>query len=173
GYIIENENDAIAMTEAPETVGQFLKQRYRWSFGVMQTFWKHRSALFNSEYKSLGLIALPNILLFQFIIPIFSPIADVLMIFGLFTENAGKIGKYYLLFMMVDAAIAMLAFIFEKEKLYKLLWLIPQRFAYRWLMYIVLFRSYRRAIKGELQNWGVLKRTGNVKDIGLEKAPTA
>jgi hypothetical protein len=37
-------------------------------------------------------------------------------------------------------------------------------------MYIVLFRSFRRAIKGELQNWGVLKRTGNVKDIAAPDA---
>jgi cellulose synthase/poly-beta-1,6-N-acetylglucosamine synthase-like glycosyltransferase len=165
GYQIENENAAIAMTEAPETVRQFLKQRYRWSFGVMQTFWKHRDALFNRNTPSLGWIALPNMLLFQFIIPVFSPLADLVMICGLFTENAGKIGRYYLLFMIVDAAIALLAFSFEKEKIYKLLWLIPQRLAYRWLMYIVLFRSLKRAIKGELQNWGVLKRTGNVKDM--------
>ncbi len=169
GYLIENENAAIAMTEAPESVKQFLKQRFRWSFGVMQTFWKHREALFNSNYKALGWIALPNILLFQFIIPVFSPLADLLMIVGLFTDNAGKIGKYYLLFMIVDSAIALLAFTFEKEKLRKLLWLIPQRFGYRWLMYIVLFRAYQRAIKGELQNWGVLKRTGNVKDIPVSE----
>jgi hypothetical protein len=32
-------------------------------------------------------------------------------------------------------------------------------------MYIVLFRSYKKAIKGELQQWGVLKRTGKVKNI--------
>lgn len=167
GYIVENENKAIAMTEAPETVKQFLKQRFRWSFGVMQTFWKHREALFNDNYKSLGWIALPNILLFQFIIPVFSPLADILMIFGLLTDNAAKIGNYYLLFMIVDSAIALMAFSFEKEKLSKLVWLIPQRFAYRWLMYIVLFRSFRRAIKGELQQWGVLKRTGNVKDVSV------
>jgi hypothetical protein len=30
-------------------------------------------------------------------------------------------------------------------------------------MYYVLFRSYMKAVKGELQTWGVLKRTGNVK----------
>jgi cellulose synthase/poly-beta-1,6-N-acetylglucosamine synthase-like glycosyltransferase/spore germination protein YaaH/peptidoglycan/xylan/chitin deacetylase (PgdA/CDA1 family) len=165
GYHIENENAAIAMTEAPETIKQFLKQRLRWTFGVMQTFWKHRDALFNNNYKALGWIALPNILLFQFIIPFFSPLADLLMIFGLFTENAGKIGKYYLLFMLVDTAIALVAFTFEKEKLHKLFWLIPQRLGYRWLMYIVLFGSFKRAIKGELQHWGVLRRTGNVKDL--------
>lgn len=131
----------------------------------MQTFWKHRDALFNSKYKFLGWVALPNILVFQFIIPIFSPLADVLMVIGILTGNAGKILPYYLLFMLVDAVIALLAFLFEKEKLYKLIWLIPQRLAYRWLMYVVLFRSLKKAIKGELQHWGVLKRTGNVKDL--------
>ena len=29
-------------------------------------------------------------------------------------------------------------------------------------MYYVIFKSYMKAIKGELQSWGVLKRTGNV-----------
>ncbi|MCY7420641.1 MAG: glycosyltransferase [Chitinophagaceae bacterium] len=171
GYKVENENGAIALTEAPESVQQFLKQRFRWSFGVMQTFWKHRDALFSNRYKSLGWIALPNMLLFQFIIPFFSPLADVLMIAGLFTENVGNIGRYYLLFMLVDLSIALMAFSFEKEKVYKLAWLIPQRFGYRWLMYVVLFRSFRRAIKGELQSWGVLKRTGNVKDFATENIP--
>ncbi|WP_260394278.1 hypothetical protein [Elizabethkingia anophelis] len=47
----------------------------------------------------------------------------------------------------------------------KIIWLIPQRIIYRWLMLIILFKSLRKALKGELQSWGVLKRTGNVKDI--------
>jgi hypothetical protein len=42
---------------------------------------------------------------------------------------------------------------------------LPQRLIYRWLMLAVLFKAYRRALKGELQHWGVLKRTGNVKDV--------
>lgn len=165
GYIVANEPKAWAYTEAPETLKQFFKQRFRWTFGVMQTFWKHKDALFNDKYKSLGWIALPDILLFKYIIPLFSPIGDFLMIVGLFSDNRGKIGKYYLVFLLVDTLIAGIAFIFEKEKAWKLFWLIPQRLIYRWLMIIVLFRSFRRAIKGELQHWGVLKRTGNVKDI--------
>jgi len=62
----------------------------------------------------------------------------------------------------VDAAVSITAYLFEKEKMYKLVWLIPQRFVYRLLMYVVLFRSIRKAIKGETQAWGILKRTGNV-----------
>jgi cellulose synthase/poly-beta-1,6-N-acetylglucosamine synthase-like glycosyltransferase len=165
GYIVANEPKAIALTEAPESLKQFMKQRFRWSFGVMQTFWKHKDALFNSKYKSLGWIALPDILLFKYIIPLFTPIADLLMLFGLLTESRGKIGEYYLVFLLVDALIAGIAFLFAKEKPYKLIWLIPQRLIYRWLMLIVLFRSLKRALKGELQHWGVLKRTGNVKDV--------
>lgn len=167
GYRIQNENQAIAMTEAPESVKQFVKQRTRWSFGVMQTFWKHRETLFNPKYKGLGIWAMPNILVFQFIIPTFSPLADLFMIFGLFSGNAAKIAIYYLIFMLVDASVSIYAHVFEKKKLFKLLWIIPQRFGYRWIMYVVLFKSYRKAIKGELQSWGVLKRSGNVADVNI------
>lgn len=163
GYVIENENHAVALTEAPENLHQFVKQRVRWCFGVMQTFWKHRGSLFSTRQKGFGLWALPNMLVFQYIIPTFSPLADLLMLLGLFTGNAAQIFAYYLLFLAVDASVSIMAYLFEHEKLWVLLWIIPQRFFYRWIMYYVLFKSYLKAIKGELQQWGVLKRTGNVK----------
>lgn len=165
GYIIEDEPSAIALTEAPENVKQFMKQRFRWSFGILQTFWKHRNLLFSNRNKALGWIAMPDMLLFKYIIPFFSPLADVFMLLGLLTGNAHKIGIYYGVFLLVDACIAALAFAFEKERYQRLVWLVPQRLIYRWLILVVLFRSIRRAIKGELQHWGVLKRTGNVKEV--------
>jgi cellulose synthase/poly-beta-1,6-N-acetylglucosamine synthase-like glycosyltransferase len=164
GYSIKNENAAIALTEAPESLGQFLKQRFRWSFGVMQSFWKNRDALFNSTYGSLGLVALPNILIFQILIPLIAPFADLFMIIGIATGNGAIILTYYGLFMLIDLAVAVMAFAFERESGWKLLWLIPQRLVYRWLMLYVLYRSMRRAIRGQLQSWGVLKRTGNVAE---------
>lgn len=164
GYVVKNENNAIALTEAPETVKMFLKQRFRWSFGVMQSFWKNRDALFNSDYGTLGWVALPNILIFQILIPLVAPLADFFMIIGLLTGNAAHILQYYGIFMLVDVSVALVAFLFEKENVLKLVWIIPQRLAYRWLMLYVLFKSIRRALKGELQSWGVLKRTGNVRE---------
>ena len=165
GYVIENENRAVAMTEAPEKLKQFIKQRTRWCFGVMQTFWKHRGAMLVPKYKGLGMWALPNMLVFQFIIPTFSPIADVLMFLGLFSGDVLKVLLYYFIFLLVDASISIMAYLHEHERLWVLLWIIPQRLCYRWIMYVVLFKSYKKAIKGELQTWGVLKRTGKVKDI--------
>jgi hypothetical protein len=68
----------------------------------------------------------------------------------------------YLISMSIDLSVSAVAFIFQKEPLWKLFWLFPQRFVYRPLMYYFLFKYYIKAIKGELQGWGVLKRTGNI-----------
>lgn len=169
GYSIANENRAVAITEAPESVSQFLKQRFRWTYGIMQMFWKQRQTFLNPKYKGLGLWAMPNILLFQYIIPFFSPLADLVMFFGILFGNGHKIFIYYLMFLLLDASLALIAFVVQKEKWTDLLYIIPQRFGYRWLMYIVLFRSLRHALQGEIQTWGFLKRTGNVKDLMVEK----
>jgi peptidoglycan-N-acetylglucosamine deacetylase len=160
GYEVKNENKALAFTEAPEGLKPFLKQRFRWTFGIFQTFWKHKDVLFNRHEGWLGWLAMPNILLFQYIIPFFIPLADLFMLIGLFTGNAARIVPYYVAFMLFDAAISVAAFRMERERLSRLVWLIPQRLIYRWLMWWVLLKAVRKAIKGELQSWGVLKRTG-------------
>lgn len=163
GYVIKNCAEAIAYTEAPETINALLKQRFRWSFGVMQSFWKNRDALFNKKFSYFGMVGMPNILIFQILLPLFSPLADLIMILGLFGSHPEKMLVFYVAFLMVDFLVGIIAFHMEKEKYYKLLYLIPQRFIWRQLMYYILFKSIRKALKGELGTWGVLKRTGNVK----------
>lgn len=173
GYRVVNCTEAVAVTEAPETLKQFMKQRFRWTYGIMQSFWKNRDACFNPRYKALGMVSLPNILLFQIILPVLAPLADIMFILSLVwnRHDPGSLHKiilYYLVFFAIDVLVSVVAFAFEKEKLSKLAWLIPQRLVYRQLMYVVLFRAIRKAIKGEGQGWGVLKRTGNVKQLAVE-----
>ena len=172
GYLVRNCNDAVSYTEAPETMRQFMRQRFRWSFGVMQCFWKHRDAVFNPKYKNFGMVAMPNILIFQVILPFLAPLADLVLLLSLIAAGLGiiqadisNIVLYYFIFTLVDVAGAALAFAFEKEDYRKLIWMLPQRLVYRQLMYYILIKSFNKAIKGELQGWGVLKRTGNVKQV--------
>jgi cellulose synthase/poly-beta-1,6-N-acetylglucosamine synthase-like glycosyltransferase/peptidoglycan/xylan/chitin deacetylase (PgdA/CDA1 family)/spore germination protein YaaH len=169
GYIIKNCAEAIAYTEAPETLGALLKQRFRWSFGVIQSFWKNRSALFNKKYKYFGMVGMPNILIFQIILPLFSPLADLMMVIGLFGDKPGKIITYYVIFVLIDFIVGVIAFWMEKEDYKKLVYIIPQRFVWRQLMYYILFKALRKALKGELSGWGVIKRTGNVKEVVNEQ----
>jgi cellulose synthase/poly-beta-1,6-N-acetylglucosamine synthase-like glycosyltransferase/peptidoglycan/xylan/chitin deacetylase (PgdA/CDA1 family)/spore germination protein YaaH len=164
GYRVRYDNSAIARTEAPETFGMFFKQRFRWSFGIIQSLWKNRDALFNSEYGALGLAALPDILIYQIVLPFVSPLADAVMVVAIVTGNGLQVLGYYLLFLLIDAFGAIVAFSFEKEKLGRLWLLIPQRFSYRQMMYWVLFKSIVAAIRGQLVGWGVLQRTGKVKE---------
>ena len=176
GAIIRNCTKAVAVTEAPETLRQFMKQRFRWSYGIMQSFWKNKEACFNPRYKYTGMVALPNLLLFQIIMPIIAPVADLLFFFSIAwswndPESLQKLFLYYGLFLLIDIVVSFMAFAFEGEKFYKLFWIIPQRFVYRQLMYVILFRSLRKAIKGEVQGWGVLKRTGNVVLTESQKNP--
>lgn len=162
GFIVRNCDEAIAYTEAPETLNGLLKQRFRWSFGVIQSFWKNKDALFNKKYRFFGMVGMPNILIFQIILPLFSPLADLMMVIGLFGDKPGRILIYYVAFVLIDFIVAVIAFWMQKEDYKKLIYIIPQRFIWRQLMYYVLFKSLRRALKGELSGWGALKRTGNV-----------
>ena len=74
------EEDAIGLTEAPDSLRNLAKQRFRWSFGTLQCMWKHKSALLNPQYGTLGFIAMPNVWIFQVFFPLISPLMDLMFI---------------------------------------------------------------------------------------------
>jgi len=57
-----------------------IRQRFRWTFGTLQSFWKHSSTLFRAKYGALGWVALPNIFVFQIALPLISPVIDLLFL---------------------------------------------------------------------------------------------
>jgi hypothetical protein len=95
-------------------------------------------------------------------LPIFSPFAELMLIFGLMGGYFQQILIYYLLFLLLDIIAAGIALSFEKEKLTQLWILLLQRFLFRQIMYWVLLKSIIIALKGTLVGWGILKRTGDV-----------
>ena len=167
GYKIQSCNKALAFTEAPETLNMLLKQRFRWTFGIMQAFWKHHDRLFVRKTPNLGWIVLPNMLVFQLILPLLSPLVDITLILSFFMPKAGIIVALYFGYFLLDLAISSIAFWLDGEKLtvrYAIN-LFLQRIIYRQLLWFVLVKGYLRAIKGELALWGILKRTGNIDTI--------
>ncbi|CAK0765034.1 poly-beta-1,6-N-acetyl-D-glucosamine synthase [Gammaproteobacteria bacterium] len=178
GYTIRYEDSAIALTEAPSQVRGFIRQRYRWMYGTMQAAWRHRAVLFRPRYGSLGVIALPNIIVFQVIFPLISPLMDLLFISSLVlagfdwwqhpdqfsNDGLQRILFYYSLFLAIDFLAAVLAFSLEhREDWSLLLWLFWQRFFYRQLMYYVAIKSTMASLKGIVVGWNKLERTATVK----------
>jgi cellulose synthase/poly-beta-1,6-N-acetylglucosamine synthase-like glycosyltransferase/peptidoglycan/xylan/chitin deacetylase (PgdA/CDA1 family) len=188
GYSVAYADGAIALTEAPDTLRALARQRFRWSFGTLQCAWKHRDALFRRRYGTLGSIALPNVWLFQLILPALSPIADLMFVFSLLSVwatrsahggtyalvNLEQVLTYYAVFLLVDWAAAMIAFLMEAREEKQLTWLIfIQRFAYRQIMYWVVVKSFAAAIRGHVVGWGKLERKATVELETAEASRTA
>ncbi len=180
GYKALFDAEAVAWTEAPDRIKTLARQRFRWSFGTLQCLWKHADANLNRRYGALGLVALPQVWLFQIVLGLISPLVDLMLIF----QVAGAVADYmqhgeqydptnvklacfyYALFMIVDLAAAIFAFAFEKGEDRRLLWwLALQRFGYRQLIYYVLVKSVISAIKGHLVGWGHIERSATVNRI--------
>jgi cellulose synthase/poly-beta-1,6-N-acetylglucosamine synthase-like glycosyltransferase/peptidoglycan/xylan/chitin deacetylase (PgdA/CDA1 family)/spore germination protein YaaH len=169
GYRIVYEEKAYAYTESPEDVKSLIKQRYRWSFGTLQSLWKHRTGLLNPKNKSLGFIALPNMWLFQYFSQMISPFADLLMFLGLFSKHPLKVIIFYLAFFIFDLGTSLFAFRLEKEDPKPLTSLILQRFVYRQFMTYVVFKSVLASIKGVAVGWNKLTRNGSVEQTEDQK----
>jgi len=172
GWRIGYEEEAIAWTEAPETPGALIRQRFRWTFGTLQSFWKHRHTLFHPRHGTLGWVALPNIFVFQLVLPLISPIIDLMFLgsiaaWGLMrlhvswlpqinwgTADLERSVMFFLGFLIIDVLTCVVAFALERKEDWTLL--IPvllQRFYYRQLMYVVLFRSVKEAVRGRPVGW--------------------
>ncbi|MGA2730513.1 MAG: glycosyltransferase, partial [Terracidiphilus sp.] len=174
------EDRALAFTEAPINASGLMRQRFRWSFGILQSVWKHRLAFVRN--KAMGLFALPNILIFQMFLPLVSPFIDLMFLAGIVhyfidryyhPEAASaasfmKLLAYFLTFLLIDFVTSAVAFSLERRHpankgdgwLLFHIWL--QRFAYRQVFSIVLFKTVMRAIDGKPFNWDKLERTARM-----------
>jgi cellulose synthase/poly-beta-1,6-N-acetylglucosamine synthase-like glycosyltransferase len=184
GYAIAYADRAVAYTEAPDTFRGLTRQRFRWSFGTLQCMWKHRDALFRRRYGTLGFIAMPNVWLFQLVLTALSPFADLVFLWGLFSVwlvrqehgatyalmNLEQVLGLYAVFLLVDWAAGMVAFLLEPAEDRWLTWLILiQRFAYRQLVYWVVVQSFLAAVRGRLVGWGTLERKATVAPTRMMK----
>lgn len=162
GYTVAIEENAYAYTEAPEGIRGFFKQRYRWTYGTLQCLWKHKRTVFARKHKSLGCIAIPNMLLFQFALPLVAPVLDALAILGILSGDIKKALLFYLCFFMMDLFICLFTFRLEKLSLKPLISLFLQRMFYRYIMPFVVWKSIHAAIRGTRVGWNKLQRSGNL-----------
>ena len=180
GYRVEYEDLALAYTEAPTNANGLMRQRFRWSFGILQAVYKHREVF--ARKGVLGWVALPNVVVFQILLPLVSPFIDLMFAFGALSyawqkhfhpESANpadfrRLVVFFLVFLIIDFITSAIAFALERSTpdtredswLLSQVWL--QRFAYRQLFSIVLIKTLVRAIKGEPFAWDKLERTAAV-----------
>jgi cellulose synthase/poly-beta-1,6-N-acetylglucosamine synthase-like glycosyltransferase len=161
GWRVVYEERARAWTEAPHTLRQLWRQRYRWSYGTMQAMWIHRGAIRDRGPSGrFGRIGLPFLAAFGVVFPLLAPIVDVMTIYGLAVSGDLTAGVAWLAMLGLQLFTAVIAFRLDRESL-RPLWSLPlQQFVYRQLLYIVLVRSVAAALAGVALRWHKLQRTG-------------
>jgi len=186
GYRVEYEDMALAYTEAPTNANGLMRQRFRWSFGILQAVYKHRGVF--ARKGALGWVALPNIVIFQILLPLVSPLIDIMFAVGTLwyyiqkhfhpdsTDPASfhKLVLFFFAFLVIDFIASAIAFALERRRpddkedawLLSQVWL--QRFAYRQLFSIVLFKTLKRALEGRKFAWDKLERTAAVNYVPVE-----
>lgn len=165
GWRIVNDSTAHAYTEAPESLRNLSRQRFRWAFGTLQNLVKHRDAIFH--HGAFGWVALPSLWLYQMLFPAISPVMDLTVVVALCLGGGAQVLFYYGLMVAFDFLGAALAIRLDGASWKLLPWLFVQRFIYRQLMYYVILKSVVAAVRGGAVGWNKFERRGTARvDVG-------
>jgi len=164
GWRVVFVEDARAWTEAPATLGQLWRQRYRWSYGTLQAVWKHKAALWRrGDEGRLGRRGLPYLILFQIALPLFAPLVDVFSLYGFVFLDPLAIVGFWLVFTSLQLFLGWYAFLLDRESP-RVLWTMPlQQLVYRQVMYLVVVESVLSALRGARLRWRPMARSGEIE----------
>lgn len=175
GYRVVFEERAISTTDATETLRAFMRQRLRWTFGMMQATWKHRRAA--KTAKGVGLFTIPDLWLAGIGLGLIAPIVDAMVVGAVAASAIAVVQGQPLqtgdasLWMiagwvslpLLDLVVILAAFGFDRREQWTLILLAPlQRVVYRPLLYITVYRAVWMALAGHIAGWGKLIRVGRV-----------
>ncbi|MFL6862167.1 MAG: glycosyltransferase [Allosphingosinicella sp.] len=177
GWRVANDPEAVAWTEAPQTLAALARQRFRWAFGTLQCLWKHRAVLREGRPAGLARIGMPQAWLFQILFSVVSPLIDLALLVSL-AATAGRVAEhgwaqthtdlfrmaaFWTAFAAIDLVCGWVAYRLDaRRERFPGLLLVAQRFVYRQIMYGVVIRAVAAAVRGRWVGWGKLERTGRV-----------
>jgi cellulose synthase/poly-beta-1,6-N-acetylglucosamine synthase-like glycosyltransferase/peptidoglycan/xylan/chitin deacetylase (PgdA/CDA1 family) len=165
GWRIGYAPDAVALTEAPETVRALLKQRFRWTFGVLQTLWKHRGGLVSPSAvrPTVRWLLLPTVLTCHLGVPLLAPLVDLAGLLAVCVGYGRELIPYGIAMFCAELLLTLAAMVMDRASpRIASDWLL-QRLIYRWILFFALVRAIGAALRGGAVGWNKLARTGSVR----------
>ena len=160
GYRVAYNPLAIAYTESPETLGAFMKQRYRWTYGSLQVLAKHNDLLWKRKTNRMGLIGMPYFMIFPWIEVFVSSLFFVTIAKVIVTRDATSFLTMFAIMCVVQATLVSYAVVTDKEEKRLILWtLLDSIFYYHLISYITLKAGINYLRKQET-SWNKLERYG-------------
>ena len=164
GWKILYEPLAISYTEAPETLYQLLKQRYRWTRGILQSFRKHRRHIHGPLLDFKDNVVLWSLFYEAIIWPGMNIFANlffisIALVFGLSTTTA----LWWASIALLDVMTALYCVAVDREQLS----LVPYAILYRIVFIVVVdvtkFGATIEEVLGMRMTWGKLERIGAIE----------
>jgi cellulose synthase/poly-beta-1,6-N-acetylglucosamine synthase-like glycosyltransferase len=160
GSTVQACDRAVSYTEAPQTVGDFVKQRLRWYRGNFQALWKHRDAALNSRYGFLQKLAFPYMVISMTFIPL-AGLVNVAAIIMVVLNGAGlALIPILLFFFTLQYLISLLAIQLDGEDRKLAVYSPLMVIGYKQLGDFVIIRSLFDVLFRKRLKWTSVRRTG-------------
>lgn len=163
GWQIQYEPGSIAYTEAPEQLLDLLKQRYRWTRGILQAISKHKRRLIDPR-DGFGVTFTLWYMIFEGIAwPVMNCFANVLFVYvATRYGTALPLVLWWAQLTVLDLAAALYCVVVEEERLS----LVPYAIFYRAFFALTidvakLFATFEEVFKLRM-DWGKLDRIGRI-----------
>lgn len=161
-FTIRNASEAVSYTEAPTTNKMFVKQRIRWTVGLIQGLLKHAKSLSLQPNKYLAFIAIPFTWAYRVFIPFIVPIVDCVFLLGCIFSGYKDMLVYYFLCIILELIPTLYILVRKREVVNPIKIFVLQRYL-RYMMCITYLCIILKWFNGNLYGWGKIPRQGNVK----------
>ncbi|RJP69416.1 MAG: glycosyltransferase [Ignavibacteriales bacterium] len=164
GWKIYYEPMAISWTEAPDKLNQLLKQRYRWTRGIIQSIRKHKKHLMNPTINFNNSLVLWSMFYESLIWPIMNIFANgYFIIVALFFGMSNLLVFWWAGLALLDLMTSLYCIAVEKEEVRLIPYAIVYRLFFILLIDITKFMATIEEFLGMQMTWGKLERIGTAK----------
>ena len=161
GWRIEYEPDAKSFTEAPDRIVDLLKQRYRWTRGILQAVRKHRDLFFNPTINFGGTVVMWSMAFESLIWPIMNVFANAYFIFiALVFDMSYYLVYWWLSLTLLDLIAALYCVAVEKEEVRLIFYSLFYRLFFILMIDVTKTFATIEEFLGFGMNWGKLERIG-------------
>ncbi len=168
------EPNAIAYTEAPISIYQLLKQRYRWTRGILQAVRKHKRYLFNPTVNFNNSFVLWQMFYEALVWPAMNIFVNLyFIIVALFYGLSSFIFLWWIGIAVLDLMAAVYCIAAEKEEFRLVPYAIIYRIVFILLIDVTKAMATVEEFLGFRMTWGKLERTGTGGSSGLAAKPAA
>jgi poly-beta-1,6-N-acetyl-D-glucosamine synthase len=163
GWHVAYEERAIAYTEAPERFVELVKQRYRWTRGILQALRKRREWLASPRRGGIIWVSLVMMLFEAVLWPVMNIVGNLLFsLVALSVGAASGVIYWWVLLTMLDVAAALYAVGIEGEELRLMPYAVLYRFFFIAMIDVAKVFATVEEVARVQMTWGKLDRAGRI-----------